>query len=60
MPKARIVNAKTSRRQFVKSASLLTLARALLLTSPSVAERQLGNNHVLVNGWILKKSDLID
>ena len=54
---------KSSRRRFIKLLSflsLLPLARGFVLSHASLAEQQLGNNHILVNGWILKKSDLVD
>jgi hypothetical protein len=51
---------KTPRRQFVKLLSILPLVGSFALFRTSLAEKQLDNNHVIVNGWILKKSDLVD
>ncbi len=54
---------KSSRRRFIKLLSflsLLPLARGFGLSHATLAEQQLGNIHTLVDGWILKKSDLVD
>lgn len=55
----RSVIVNNSRRRLIKLLSVLPLAGSFLFRRASLAEQQLGNNHVLVNGWILKKSDLV-
>ena len=51
---------KVSRRQVITYLSLLPFMGVLeMRRSPSVV-KQLDENHVIVNGWILKRSDLVE
>ena len=52
--------AKKSRRRFIKLLSILPFAGNLALFHSSFVEQQLDNDHIFVEGWILKKSDLVD
>ncbi len=49
-----------ARRQVLKLLSLLPWTGSLALAKQSPLEDQLGNDYILVNGWILKKSDVTD
>jgi len=51
---------KNTRRQIITLLGLLPFAGGYLFASASLAEHELGNDYILVNGWILKKSDLTD
>ena len=49
---------RKARRHFLKLLVSLPFANALLASQPSFIERHLGDDYVLVDGWIMKKSDL--
>lgn len=51
---------KKTRRQFVKYLSILPLVGSFSLNRESIAEKHLESGYILVNGWVLKKTDLID
>ena len=57
---ARSIIVKNTRRQIITLLGLLPFAGGYLFSSASLAEHALGNDYILVNGWILKKSDLTD
>ena len=50
---------KYSRRQLIKYLSLLPFMGVLEMRGTSIAHKQLDENYVIVNGWILKRSDLV-
>ena len=51
---------KYSRRLMIKYLGLLPFVRAVDLRSASLAGKQLNEDYVLVNGWILKRSDFVE
>ena len=51
---------KVSRRQVITCLSLLPFMGVLEMRRTPIAVKQLDENYVIVNGWILKKSDLAE
>lgn len=51
---------KNTRRQFLKLLGLLPFTGGYAFSRTSFVEQRLGDDYVLVNGWILKRSDLTD
>jgi hypothetical protein len=51
---------KSTRRQLIKFAFLLPLIGVVPSRRISAARQELSDGFILVNGWILKKSDLAD
>ena len=51
---------EVSRRQVIKYLSLLPFMGVFGMRGTSAAVKQLDENHVIVNGWILKRSDLVE
>ena len=49
-----------SRRIVIKYLGLLPFVPVLDLRGTSLAGKQLNENYVIVNGWILKKNDLVE
>lgn len=49
-----------TRRHFAKYLCLFPFLGTFIQSRTTAAEQQLNDNFVLVNGWILKKSDLTD
>jgi hypothetical protein len=54
------VSMKYSRRRVIKYLSLLPFMGVLETRGTSLARKQLNENYVMVNGWILKRSDLVE
>ena len=51
---------KNSRRRVIKCLSLLPFMGVLGMRGTPLARKQLNEDYVLVNGWILKRSDLVE
>ena len=51
---------KVSRRQVITYLSLFSFMGVLEIRRAPIAVKQLDENYVIVNGWILKKSDLLE
>lgn len=51
---------KYSRRRVIKYLSLLPFIGVLGMRRKPFAVKQLNENYVMVNGWILKRSDLME
>jgi hypothetical protein len=54
------VSMQNSRRQFLKIIGLLPFVRVCLFPEAKTIVENLGDEYVLLNGWILKRTDLYD
>ena len=51
---------KYSRRQVIKYLSMLPFMGALIARGMPFEVKHLNEDYVIVNGWILKRSDLVE